>query len=322
MASPSPGPLARIRWVPSRWNGWKRPSISSGGMSGPVLLTVRTARPSVMAVEMSIRPPSTLCRMALPSRFATRLSARAGSPVAGAAERAASMRMPLRSASWCRSSMAFAARSKGSQCSIPRSLLARVSSPSMRRSCCWFHCSAFSRRAGVVPGMSLDRLSLRALVNQRLAMSLSMTSMLDEALADLLGLGAPDSEADGLYLACPLIPRLPSSRRTDRRISPLGHVPGQSLSEVGDCPPMLARSAGSRVLRQAFSPAPGRQRAVRRVPVADCRQRRKRLGGHAGQQGAASRGVGGSRPPRLGGVREFSRAAPDVDRSLARKLAA
>jgi hypothetical protein len=170
--------------------------------------------------------------------------------------------------------------------------------------------------------MSLDRLSLRALVNQRLAMSLSMTSMLDEALADLLGLGAPDSEADGLYLACPLIPRLPSSRRTDRRISPLGHVPGQSLSEVGDCPPMLARSAGSRVLRQAFSPAPGRQRAVRRVPVADCRQRRKRLGGQAGQQGAASRGVGGSRPSRLAGVREFSGAAPGVDRSLARKLAA
>lgn len=39
--------------------------------------------PSGMAVEISTRPPSTLCRMVLPARFMITLSARAGSPVAG-----------------------------------------------------------------------------------------------------------------------------------------------------------------------------------------------------------------------------------------------
>jgi len=47
------------------------------------------------------------CRMALPTRLAIRLSARAGSPVAGAAVRAAPMRMSRCSASWFWRRMAF-----------------------------------------------------------------------------------------------------------------------------------------------------------------------------------------------------------------------
>jgi len=57
----------------------------AGGISVPVLLTDTVASPSVSVVEISTRPPSRLCRMALSTRFATRLSARLGSPVAGAA---------------------------------------------------------------------------------------------------------------------------------------------------------------------------------------------------------------------------------------------
>ena len=86
MARPSPcPPVWPTRSVPRRWNGWKRRSTSPGGITAPVLPIASVACPPVVAVEISTWPPSRLCRMALSTRFATRLSARLGSPVAGAA---------------------------------------------------------------------------------------------------------------------------------------------------------------------------------------------------------------------------------------------
>jgi hypothetical protein len=86
MVSPSPCPSVwRIRSLPSYWNGSNSRASPSGGISIPVLLTAITARPASCAVEISTRPPATLCRRALSSRFATRLSASLGSPEAGAA---------------------------------------------------------------------------------------------------------------------------------------------------------------------------------------------------------------------------------------------
>ena len=57
--------------MPSCWNGWKRRPTSSGGITVPVLLTEMVARPVVVVVEISARPPATLWRRALSTRFAT-----------------------------------------------------------------------------------------------------------------------------------------------------------------------------------------------------------------------------------------------------------
>ncbi len=140
MARPSPWPsVCRIRWLPSCWKGWKRRSTSSGGITVPVFFTVMLARPAVVVVAISIQPPAALWRRALSTRFATRLATRFGSPAAGAVASVVPTWMPRRWASWWRARTKFpamSARSKGSRCSIPRSLLASVSSASMRRSCC------------------------------------------------------------------------------------------------------------------------------------------------------------------------------------------
>jgi hypothetical protein len=135
MASPSPSPCpssrrCRTRSSPSRWNGWNRRSISPGGMTGPVLVTRTTARPAAVPVSISAQPPGLLCRMALPTRFATRLSASRGSPSAGAGLSLASIGTSLVTAA------ATTARSKGSGREMPRSLPASVSSASISFSCC------------------------------------------------------------------------------------------------------------------------------------------------------------------------------------------
>jgi len=57
MDSPRPSPSSRpVRAVPSRWNGWKSCSTTSGGTMGPVLATVRTACPSTVRVVTFTRP--------------------------------------------------------------------------------------------------------------------------------------------------------------------------------------------------------------------------------------------------------------------------
>jgi putative ABC transport system permease protein len=139
MARPSPCPSPwPIRWGPSCRNGWKRSSTACGGMRVPVLPTVMTAPAVVRAVLMSARPPGRLCRMALSMRLAIRLSARLGSPVAGAGASLLVRWMPWRSASPRRARITLpvmSARSSGWGCSSPRWLFARVSRAAMRRSC-------------------------------------------------------------------------------------------------------------------------------------------------------------------------------------------
>jgi hypothetical protein len=50
MARPSPFPPTwPTRWAPRRWNGWKRRSISPGGIVAPVLPIASVAWPSVVA---------------------------------------------------------------------------------------------------------------------------------------------------------------------------------------------------------------------------------------------------------------------------------
>src|SRR6266545_3725613 len=108
--------------MPSRWKGWKRRSTSSGGITGPVFLTVMVAWPAVAVVAISIRPPAALWRRALSTRFATKLSTRFGSPAARAVASVVSTWMPRCWASWRRARTTFpaiSARSKGSRCSIP-----------------------------------------------------------------------------------------------------------------------------------------------------------------------------------------------------------
>ena len=143
--SPRPKPSPWLtRSAASRWNGWKRRSTAAGGTVGPVLATETTARPSRVPVLTSTRPPGTLWRSALSSRFATRRSARRGLPAAGAAPSAAcSVRFRSAASAW-RDAMTgpvTAARSKGSRSGRPACPVARVSSASMR--CC---CSAPAAR--------------------------------------------------------------------------------------------------------------------------------------------------------------------------------
>lgn len=74
VARPSPYPRPRrVRSVPSCRNGWNRSSTASGGTSVPVLPTETTAPAVVNAVEICTWPPSTLYRIALSRRLATRL---------------------------------------------------------------------------------------------------------------------------------------------------------------------------------------------------------------------------------------------------------
>ncbi len=56
------------------------------------------ALPATLTVEIATRPPVTLYRMALSTRFATRLSASLGSPAAAAADSAVLTSRPRRSA--------------------------------------------------------------------------------------------------------------------------------------------------------------------------------------------------------------------------------
>src|ERR1039457_3427297 len=66
VARPSPFPCVWLtRSVPRRWNGWKSLSTWPGGINAPVFAIAIIACPPVAAVEISTRPPSRLCRMAL-----------------------------------------------------------------------------------------------------------------------------------------------------------------------------------------------------------------------------------------------------------------
>ena len=124
MASPSPCPPVWPDPLAAKLLEWLEQAASrSGGISVPVLLTDITARPAVLRRrDLDPAAAGTLCRSALSSRFATRLSASLGSPVAGAAASAASTgcrgaRLPAR-----RSVMtwpATSARSNGSHRSTP-----------------------------------------------------------------------------------------------------------------------------------------------------------------------------------------------------------
>ena len=67
--------------------GLEEPVDVAGGMTGPVLVTVSTALPSVTAVEIWTCPPGTLWPMALSTRLATRRSIRRGRRRGGRADR-------------------------------------------------------------------------------------------------------------------------------------------------------------------------------------------------------------------------------------------
>src|SRR5229473_2188181 len=66
MDRPRPCPLSLVvRVVVSRWKGSKRRPICAGGMTGPVLVTDRTAQPSWFAVVSVMVPRGMLCCTAL-----------------------------------------------------------------------------------------------------------------------------------------------------------------------------------------------------------------------------------------------------------------
>ena len=151
IASPRPCPWSRravTRSSPSRWNGWNSRPSSPGGITGPLLVTRTTARPAAVPVSISAHPPGTLCLIAFPTRFATRLSASRGSPSAGAGPSLVSILT-----SWV-TAAATAARSKGSGREMPRSLPASVSSASISFSCCRPSCRTSSQAARRVPALA------------------------------------------------------------------------------------------------------------------------------------------------------------------------
>ena len=73
----------RLWWVrraDSRWKGWKSRSTSAGGMTGPLLVTERSARPSLTAVVTSTCPPGTLWPNGVVDQVGHQPFGRSGSP--------------------------------------------------------------------------------------------------------------------------------------------------------------------------------------------------------------------------------------------------
>jgi hypothetical protein len=139
MDRPRPWPPSRRAGPgPSRWKGWTSRSTSAAGMTCPELVTDRTTPAWLVLVVIWVSPPGMLCGTALSIRLAVSCWTRRGSPPTAAVWMSVWTCRPRRliaGRAAARAALVMAARSVGSCSPGPASLLARVSSASMRRSC-------------------------------------------------------------------------------------------------------------------------------------------------------------------------------------------
>ena len=139
MARPRPCPSVLLaRSAPRRWNGWNSRSTSSAGITGP---GVADREPAATADgrDLDAAAADVVAHGVVDEVRDQALDQAWVAGDGGRVERrcdadATPRRPPPR---WSRTtSRAMSARSTGSPCSMPRSLLASVSSASIRRSCC------------------------------------------------------------------------------------------------------------------------------------------------------------------------------------------
>ena len=152
---PWPWPSRRAGRGPSRSKGWNRRSTSVGNVV-PSWSPTGQHQPPVVPVVTWMSPPGTLCRTALSISLAASCWIRSGSPSRMAGRRSAwtfRPRRPIPGRGTASAALVMAARSRGSCSPAPASLLARVSSDLMRRSCSALEASSCRLTACQVPAV-------------------------------------------------------------------------------------------------------------------------------------------------------------------------